>query len=131
MKNILKSIGAVVAGFVLVVALALGTDMLLVLAGLFPDMKHPELYSDGQYAVITLYTALYSAVGAYVTAWLAPSRPMTHALVLGVLGTLSSGLGAVANWHLAAGHEWYPIALIVIALPSCWLGGWFFVKRKT
>ena len=129
--KILRSVGAVVAGFVLVMVLALGTDGVLVLAKVFPPQDHPELYSNGQYALITLYTALYSAVGAYLTARLAGSRPLAHALVLGVLGTLASIGGAEANWHLAAGHEWYPIALILIALPSCWLGGFIFTKHKT
>jgi hypothetical protein len=128
--QILKSIGAVVAGFVAVFALAVLTDILLVTVHVLPAMEHPELYSDTLYGLIFLYTALYSAVGGYLTAWLAPSKPIAHALVLGLLGTLASSLGAVANWSKAAGHEWYPIALIVIAIPACWLGGWLYVRSK-
>jgi hypothetical protein len=126
--SILKSIGAVVAGFVVVFVLAVATDIVLVMAHVFPPVEHPEQYGEGMYAAIVFYTALYSVAGAWLTAKLAPSSPMTHALVLGVLGTLSSALGAWANWGKAAGHEWYPIALIVIALPTCWLGGKLYVK---
>lgn len=126
--KILKSIGAVVAGFVVVFVLAVATDIVLVMAQVFPPVDHPERYGDGMYAAITLYTALYSVVGAWLTAKLAPGKPMAHALVLGVLGTLSSALGAWANWSKSAGHEWYPIALIIIALPTCWLGGMLYVK---
>jgi len=128
--NILKSIGAVLAGFVACFALAILTDIVLVMAHVFPDPMHPELYSDGLYALITLYTAAYSIVGGYLTAWLAPSKPIQHAVVLGVLGTLASALGAWANWSKAAGHEWYPIILIVIAIPTCWSGGMLYVRRR-
>ena len=128
--KILKSIGAVVAGFVAVFVLAIATDAVLVTAHVFPAMDHPELYGDGLYALITVYTAVYSAVGGYLTAWLAPSKPITHALVLGVLGMLASLAGAVANWDKAAGHTWYPIALIVIAIPTCWAGGKLCLLRK-
>ena len=126
----LRSIGAVVAGFVAVFVLSILTDGALVVTHVFPDPAHPELFSDGQYAVITVYTALYSVAGAWLTARLAPSRPIVHALVLGVLGALASTLGAIANWDKAAGHEWYPIALIVIAIPACWLGGRLQQCRK-
>lgn len=120
----LRSVGAVVAGFVAVFVLAVLTDIVLVTVRVLPAMEHPELYSDTLYALIFLYTAVYSGVGGYLTARLAPTRPIAHALVLGVLGTLASTLGAVANWSKAAGHEWYPIALVIIAIPACWLGGW-------
>lgn len=130
--NALKGTGAVLAGFVAVVVLALCTDKVLMMTGVFPDpVQHPELYSDGMYALITFYTAVFSAAGAWLTAWLAPSRPITHALVLGALGAFFSTLGAIVQWKLAAGHEWYPIALIVIAIPSCWLGGWFYMRGKS
>jgi hypothetical protein len=128
--NLLKSIGAVVAGFVTCFALAIAMDVMLVMAHVFPDPMHPELFSDGQYAVITFYTAVFSAAGAWLTAKLAPSKPMSHAIALGVLGFIASSLGAYFNWAKAAGHEWYPIALIVIAIPSCWFGGWFYMKRS-
>jgi len=121
--KILRSIGAVAAGFIAVFVLAVLTDIVLVTVHALPAMDHPELYSDPLYAIIFLYTTVYSGVGGYLAARLAPSRPIAHALVLGVLGTLASTLGAVANWSKAAGHEWYPIALIVIAIPACWLGG--------
>ncbi|HEV7165712.1 MAG TPA: hypothetical protein VGO35_10010 [Gammaproteobacteria bacterium] len=129
--KILRSIGAVVAGFVAVVVLALLTDAVLMATHVFPAMEHPELYTDTLYVLITFYTALYSAVGAYLTARLAPSRPITHALVLGVLGLLSSTLGAIAMWSKATGHEWYPVSLVLIAIPTCWLGGWLYVRQRS
>ncbi|HSC46837.1 MAG TPA: hypothetical protein VLG68_01980 [Gammaproteobacteria bacterium] len=126
----LRSVGAVVAGFVAVFVLAVLTDIVLVTARVLPAMEHPELYSDTLYALIFLYTTVYSGVGGYLTARLAPSRPIAHALVLGALGTLASTLGAIANWDKAAGHAWYPIALIAIAMPACYLGGAMYVRFK-
>lgn len=127
--KILRSIGAVVAGFVAVFVLAILTDAVMMGLHVFPAPDHPELYTDFQYLIITFYTGVYSAAGAYLTARLAPSKPLTHALVLGVLGTLASTAGGVAMWSKAAGHEWYPIALIVIAIPTCWFGGWLYARR--
>lgn len=128
--KILRSIGAVLAGFVACFVLAIATDVVLVMAHVFPDPAHPELYGDGLYALITLYTAAYSAFGGWLAARLAPARPIAHAVALGVLGFVASSLGAYMNWDKAAGHEWYPIALIIIAIPSCWLGGMIYMKRK-
>jgi len=46
-------------------------------------------------------------------------------MVGGVAGFLVSLAGAIATWNggPAFGPHWYPIALIVLALPSAWLGG--------
>lgn len=126
----LKSIGAVLAGFVACFLLAVITDVVLVVAHVFPDPKHPELYSDALYALITVYTAAYSVFGGWLAARLAPAAPMAHAVALGVLGLLASSAGAYLNWDKAAGHEWYPIALIIIAIPACWVGGWIYVRRS-
>jgi len=46
--------------------------------------------------------------GGYVTAALAPNNPMRH-------------VGVFVAWHLS--RHWYPIALVVTALPCTWLGG--------
>ncbi|HET7176871.1 MAG TPA: hypothetical protein VFK21_12820 [Gammaproteobacteria bacterium] len=128
--KILKSIGAVAAGFVAVFVLSLLTDAVMMGLHLFPAPDHPELCTDFHYLIITLYTAVYSVAGGYLTAWLAPAKPIQHALALGVLGLLASLLGSAANWGKAAGHEWYPIALIVMAIPTCWLGAWLYLKLK-
>lgn len=128
--KILKSAGAIVAGFVTCFVLAILTDIVLVMAHVMPDPSHPELYGDGLYALITVYTAAYSALGGWLTARLSPARPIAHALALGVFGMLASIAGAAANWSRATGHEWYPVALILIAIPTCWLGGKLYTLKK-
>jgi len=120
MARVLRSIGAVLAGAVVGVALSVGTDALLMAAGVMPR----EHVSDGLLALATLYRTVYGVLGAYVTARLAPSKPMTHAMVLGAIGVVASIAGVVANKSGALGPMWYPWALVVLALPQSWFGGW-------
>jgi hypothetical protein len=50
---------------------------------------------------------------------------MQHALVGGLLGLVVSIVGAAATWNKgpAFGPHWYPLALIVLAMPQAWAGG--------
>jgi len=109
------------AGFVAVVVLSLGTDWALHAAGVFPALG--QKMSDALFVLATVYRTLYGVVGSYVTARLAPDRPMGHALVGGLIGVAMSTLGAVVTWNKDLGPRWYPLALIVTAMPTAWLGG--------
>ncbi len=122
-KNTLTSIGAVLAGFVAVFVLSLGTDVVVHIAGVFPQLGQPM--SDALFVLATLYRTVYCIAGSYIAARLAPNRPMEHALVLGVLGLIVSITGAVVTWNKgpAFGPHWYPLALIVTAIPCAWVGG--------
>ncbi len=116
--TVARSIAAVIAGIVLVVALSVGTDLALqnsVLPAMSTAQAAPPLL-----ALALTYRTLFGVLGGYVTARLAPSRPMAHAVVLGLLGTLAAIGGVVAMWQL--GNHWYPIALAVLALPQTMLG---------
>jgi hypothetical protein len=50
---------------------------------------------------------------------------MQHALLGGVIGLVLSTVGATVTWNKgpAFGPHWYPLALIVLAIPQAWLGG--------
>ncbi len=85
--------------------------------------------SNGLFALATVYRTLYGVVGSYVTARVAPDRPMGHALVGGVIGLALSILGAVVTWNKDLGPHWYPLALIATAMPAAWLGGKFRVMQ--
>ena len=80
---------------------------------------------DGPLLLATVYRAIYGVAASYVIAQLAPDRPMAHALVGGVLGLAAGILGAIVTWNKgpAFGPHWYPIALIVLAMPQAWVGG--------
>jgi MFS-type transporter involved in bile tolerance (Atg22 family) len=119
----LRSAGAVLAGLIAIFVLSLGIDAVLHALGVYPPWDQP--ISDKQALLATSYRIVCAIAGCFLAAWLAPRRPMRHALALGVIGVLLSTAGAIATWNRAPamGPHWYPIALIVTALPCAWLGG--------
>ena len=124
---ILKSIWAVVAGVLFIIVVTTLVDIVLHVLGVYPDMKTP--LSDALALLATAYRIVISVAGAWLTAWLAPQRPMKHVLILGVVGTLLGVAGAVATWNAGMGPHWYPVALAALALPQCWVGGWLYLRR--
>jgi hypothetical protein len=120
-RRIGRSIVALLAGFVAVVVLSLGTDWALHAAGVFPLLG--QRMSDALFVLATAYRTVSGVVGSYITAWLAPGRPMGHALMGGLIGVVLSTLGAVVTWNRDLGPHWYPLALIATAMPTAWLGG--------
>jgi peptidoglycan/LPS O-acetylase OafA/YrhL len=124
-RRVLRSIGAVLAGMVVGIALTLGTDELLHIVGVFPPWGQSMVGYDGALLLATAYRVVYAILGSYITARLAPNRPMQHALIGGAIGLVASIVGAVATWNggPAFGPHWYPVALIFTALPCAWLGG--------
>ena len=124
-KNIWKSIGAVLAGFVVVILITAATDELLHRIGVFPPWGASMVGFDGALLLATVYRTIYGVAGSYITARLAPDRPMGHALVGGAIGLAVSIVGAAVTWNKgpAFGPHWYPLALVVLALPTAWVGG--------
>lgn len=121
-RRIGRSIGAMLAGVVVGALLSAGTDAVLQKTGVFPTSNQPM--GDMLLLLATAYRTVYGIAGSYVTARLAPNRPMQHALALGALGSAIGIVGVVMTWGqpTVVGHEWYPIALTVLALPQSWLG---------
>ena len=123
-KNMAKTIWAVFAGFLTVVILSVGTDSILEKLGIFPPPDQ-GLFITWMLVLALIYRCVYTVAGGYVTAWLAPDRPMRHAIILGIIGTVAATIGVVVGWNLS--QHWYPISLVVTALPCTWVGG----KLKT
>ncbi len=128
-RNVGRSILAGVTGVLTVVVLSTVTDLLLVRAGVLPALG--RIASDGVLLLATAYRTLYGVLASYVTARLAPSRPMLHAMVLGCIGVVVNLGGVVADWNGAMGSRWYPWALVVLALPQSWLGGWIRKRQES
>ncbi len=74
---------------------------------------------------ILAYRNTYNVVGGYIMARLAPNHPMGHALTGGALGFVLSIVGAIVARDL--GPAWYAWTIVVLALPTAWLGGKLFV----
>jgi peptidoglycan/LPS O-acetylase OafA/YrhL len=87
--------------------------------------------SDALFVLATMYRILYTVGGGYLTARLAPERPMRHVIVLGCVGLVAATIGLVATWNSGPelGPKWYPILLVVTALPCVWLGGRVYGSR--
>jgi len=124
----LKSIGVVIGAFVLVGALHVLTDMALEKSGLFPPQNAPEALGAGYLGAAVAYRNLYNVLGGWVAARFAPRAPVGHAIALGLIGTAAATAGTIAMWHVGA--HWYPVTLALLALPSCWLGGWLATRAR-
>lgn len=124
-----RSAGAIAAGFLLTAVLSVLTDVLMHAAGIYPDWGEPV--SGGLFVWATLYRVVFTVLGGYLTAALAPRRPMWHVLALGALGTVVAIAGAVATWNAgpAFGPKWYPVLLVLTALPCVWAGGILRLRR--
>jgi surface polysaccharide O-acyltransferase-like enzyme len=118
-----RRIGAVLAGLMAVFVLSIGTDTALHASGIFPKFGEPM--TDGLFVLATAYRVVYGVVGGYIAARLAPDRPIQHAVALGVVGVVLSTAGTVATWNKGPefGPKWYPIVLVVTAIPVSWVGG--------
>jgi hypothetical protein len=126
-KSILKSTLAILAGFALGAVLSLGTDFLLNSLGIM-SMQNFKQNSTLIVALVVVYRFIFNVMGCYLTAKLAPNKPMKHVIIIGIIGTILGILGSVAMWDQAV--PWYNIAIIVISLPSAWIGGKLFLSNK-
>ena len=116
----LKSIWAILAAMFIGAGLAMLTDVLFSFVGI---ISFSRVVSGWSLLLALAYRAVYTVLSGYLAARLAPNRPLGHAITLGVIGVVVTVLGSIAAWGKSAGYEWYPIALIIITLPCCYLGG--------
>jgi hypothetical protein len=115
-----KSLVALGAGLLVVVAVTTLVDIVLHVAGVYPPLNQPI---DNRLAVVaTSYRVVIGIYGAWLTARLAPSHPMKHAMILAGIGVVLGLIGVVATWNSGLGPRWYPIALVVLAIPQSWVG---------
>jgi uncharacterized membrane protein YfcA len=113
--NILKSVWAVLAGFLVVGILSSVTDSIV-----GADISTKML------ALALVYRSIYTFAGGYITARLAPQNPMKHVLVLAGIGFAAGVVGVFAGWDLSA--HWYPIAIAITGPLFVWLGGRYRVR---
>lgn len=120
--TILKSIGAALAGILAGALPAVATDYVLESNGILP--------SDNLYVatwlvwVVLAYRIAYTVFGCYVTAKLAPKKPMAHAIAVGLLGAAVSAFGAYATRDMNLGPQWYAWTLAALTVPTGWIGGY-------
>jgi hypothetical protein len=125
LRQIGRSLAALLAGMLVGIVLSLGTDIVLHAIGVFPPWGESMAGFEGALLLATVYRTVYGVAASYIIARLAPDRPMQHALAGGIIGLAASTVGAVVTWNKgpAFGPHWYPLALILLALPQAWVGG--------
>jgi hypothetical protein len=121
-SNLLRSIVAIVVGFLAVVVLSLGTDQMLHILQVYPPWGDP-MPQPGLNALALSYRIVFTIFGSYLAARIAPRNPIRHAMILGLIGLAFGTLGAVATIPMHLGPAWYPIAIAATAVPCAWIGG--------
>ena len=126
--TIWRSIGAVLAGFFMGAILSIAADQIFERMGI---MNMASFKSNPWWIIllVIVYRFIFNVTGCYITARLAPDKPMKHAMVIGVVGTFLGIIGSVIMWDQAV--AWYNIAIIVISIPSAWIGATLFIIQKT
>ena len=122
-----RSIWAALAGILFVIVVTTIVDIILHMVGFYPPLG--MRMDDRQSLVATAYRIVLGIAGAWITARLAPAKPMKHVIVLGILGTIAGLIGVAVTWNKNLGPRWYPIALAVLALPQSLIGGWIYVRQ--
>ena len=123
-----RSIGAVVAGLLVVVVLSLATDQLLHVLHVYPPWGQP-MYQTGLNVLALSYRLVFTVLGYYVTARLAPGAPLKHLWILAGIGLALGTVGAVTTIPMDMGPAWYPIALAATALPCAWVAAAIYRAR--
>jgi hypothetical protein len=121
-SNPLRSIVAIIVGFLAVVVLSLGTDQVLHILKVYPPWGDP-MPQPALNALALSYRIVFTIFGSYLAACIAPRNPMRHAMIFGLIGTVFGTAGAVATIPMHLGPAWYPIAIAATALPCAWIGG--------
>ena len=129
MPKALRSVLAVLAGFLVIGVLAFGTGRI------FQAMSPAQFHASGaptttaMMLVQLLYVGVYATFGCWLSGYLAPNRPMAHALAVGVLGLALNIPSAIM---LRGSHPiWYLATGIVTTVLWAWLGGRIAERRGT
>jgi len=128
MNNLLKSIGAVLTGFITIFILAVALDHFLEKAGLMQTETF-NFNSGWVIAVVVIGRLLFNIAGPYITARLAPNRPLRHALILGMIGVVVNTMGGIMMWPKTP--HWFPLILILLPLPCAWIAAKLVKPKST
>lgn len=117
----LRSVLAVVVGFVVIGCLVGVTDLMM--RSLFATSFGPNGRTTDVVvlAITEIYVFAYATAGCWLCARIAQRRPMLHALILGVLGLVFNVIGTYMTWQLYP--AWYHVVALILVMPAAWLGG--------
>ncbi|MEL6771921.1 MAG: hypothetical protein AAFP18_12720 [Bacteroidota bacterium] len=117
----MRSVFAVVAGFIVIVIASVAVDVLI--RAVTPAQFSPRGRVDTTLTLL-LYSGsavLYTILGGFVTGRIAPQRPVRHAVWLGMVGLVVGVAASSALW--ATAPAWYHILGWVLVVPAAYAGG--------
>ena len=119
-NSAIRSVGAVLAGLVTVVAGSSAIDAILHATGIYP--AGPNMAAS-LYVVAVAYRSAIQIAGGWITGRLSPRNPRAHVAVLAGIGTVGALGGVAAATDGTLGPLWYPLMLLVLAIPTVVAGG--------
>ena len=125
----LRSVGAVLGAVVANAAVSLVVDQLFHVLGVYPAWGQP-MNDAGDNLLALSYRVVIGIAGGRMAARLAPRNPIRHALAYGIVGVILSAIGAAVGISHDLGPAWYPLLLVVVAMPCAWLGGMWEESRR-
>ena len=126
--NILKGIGAILAGFIFIGVTHNGTDFILESLGIFTPPLTVRFDTTWMVVTAIVYRNLFMIAAGYLTALLAPEPKMRYVLILGIIGTILGIIGVFVNMKYDLAPMWYPIMLVLLGFPSLYLGAKLRIK---
>jgi len=123
----MRSFLAILAGFLTITIL--GNILGQIMLHFGPSSFYQGDIFTTKGAVASLLCAqLCNVVGGYVTGRVAPRRPIFHAVILGLIGVVTTIWVAIALWKLEP--LWYHFGTILLALPVIAAGGWLAQRQR-
>src|SRR3954471_13832781 len=117
----LRSIGAVVAGYFVFAASAL---LLFQLSGRAPHADAPLTFK----IATVIWGAVFAMVGGYLAAHVSVRRPATHAAAVGAV----IAIGAIASIAARPSDAlWSQLAAVIVMAPCAWAGGLLARRART
>ncbi len=124
----LKSVLAIVAGWVLTVALVILSTMILSMVfygGLNPSITEGEIVSSS-FLIANILTGFMAAMaGGYLTANLAPRSGLIHTVILATIN-LVVAIPMIITGAQPSQPEWYPMVMAFIGVVGTLDGGFIW-----
>ena len=120
-KSIFKSIGVILLAFVVIALLSTLTDFLLESIGVLPNPQK-GLFVKWAILLVLFYRGVFTIFGGFIVAKLAPNKPMLHAIIPGIIGTLITVIAVSSPSFSEKAPLWFGFTLAAITIPCIWLG---------
>jgi hypothetical protein len=126
-----RSIWAVAAAFLLVIPVTLATDHVFHATGVYPPYGEP-MPQAGLLLLALSYRLVYGAFAGWLTARLAPWKPMKHVWIQAGIGQVLGLLGIIPALTQPEkfGPLWYPVVLALTVIPTAWVGGAIYLRGR-